>query len=438
MMSAMSEAIDSEETAPAGHAGGAPSRMTAGEWLLLMVLAAVQFTHIVDFMIIMPLGPVYIREMGLTPAQFGSVVAAYTISAGFAGFLASHVLDRFGRKAALLTLYAGFTAGTLLCAAAPNYHLLLAARTVAGAFGGVAAAVVLAIIGDAFPDARRGFATGVVMSAFSVASIAGVPLGLYLADLFGWHAPFAALGGLSAAVLALAAVALPPLRGHLHDQPTCPASTWAVLTEPNHVRAYALMVSLVLTTFMLVPYLATFLVANVGLRQNDLKFMYLCGGVATLLTMTPVGRLADRFGKLPVFRALALATLAAIVLVTNMPAGLPLALVLVLTTLLMVTTAGRMVPALALITASAAPRDRGSFMSLNAAVQHLTSGAAAALGGVLLNQQDGGPLTGFPLVGLLGCVATVASLILAGRLRPAPGGDLAPDSPELAMETAGP
>src|SRR5439155_12112422 len=191
--------------------------MTAAEWLLLLVLAAVQFTHIVDFMIIMLLGPVYIREMGLSPDQFGYVVAAYTISAGLAGLLPARVLDRFDRKSALLTLYAAFTAGTFLCAVAPNYPLLLAARTVAGGFGGVSAAVILAIIGDTFADARRGFATGVIMSAFSVASIVGVPLGLQLADSLGWHAPFAALAALSLGVLALAALVLPPLRGHFHD-----------------------------------------------------------------------------------------------------------------------------------------------------------------------------------------------------------------------------
>jgi predicted MFS family arabinose efflux permease len=430
----MSEANGSEGIDPIDRRGDASPRLTPREWLLLLVLAAVQFTHIVDFMIIMPLGPVYIREMGLSTGQFGAVVAAYTVAAGLAGLLAARHLDRFGRKAALLTLYAGFTVGTLLCAAAPSYPLLLAARTVTGAFGGVAAAVVLASVGDAFPDARRATAMGVIMSAFSVASIAGVPLGLHLAETLGWHAPFAALGGLGLAVLGLAAAVLPPLRGHLRPgHAGRDGGIWAVLTDPTHLRAYALMVALVLTTFILMPFLPTFLVDNVGLGQGELKLMYLCGGVATLLTLTPVGRVADRFGKLPVFRALAAATLVLLVLITNLPAGLGVTAVLALTTALMVATAGRMVPAMALITASAAPRERGGFMSLNAAVQHLASGAAAALGGALLGQADGGALTGFPLLGLLACAATLASLVLAGRLRPAPGGDLAPDSPAVAV-----
>jgi predicted MFS family arabinose efflux permease len=393
----------------------------------------VQFTHIVDFMIIMPLGPVYVREMGLSPAQFGFVVAAYNVAAGIAGLVAARFLDRFGRKVTLLTLYAGFTVGTLLCAVAPDYGSLLAARTVAGGFGGVVAAVIMAIIGDAFHDSRRGTATGVIMSAFSVASIAGVPLGLYLVDKFGWHAPFAVLGGLSGLVLVLTAVVLPPLQGHLVHRHAHPASTWAVLSDSNHVRAFGLMVALVLSTFVLVPHLATYLVTNVGLRQDQLKFMYLCGGIGTLATLTFFGRLADRVGKLRVFRALALFTLVPIVLVTNLPADVPVPLVLLLTTVFMITTSGRMVPAVALITASSAPRYRGSFMSLNTAVQHVASGIAATLGGALLHQPtgEGGPLVGYPLVGMLACVATLSSLYLAGRLRPAVEGALAPDSAEL-------
>lgn len=401
-------------------------RLSAREWVLLLALAAVQFTHIVDFMIVMPLGPVLSDKMRLTPAEFGRVVSAYTISAGLAGLFAARFLDRFDRKRALLFLYTGFVAGTLLCAFAPNYGLLLAARTVAGAFGGIAAAVVLAIVGDVFPDARRGTATGVVMSAFSVASVAGVPLGLYLADEFGWQAPFLVLGGLSGVVLVSMAALFPPLRGHLHRGHPRTGATWTVLTDPNHLRAYALTVFLVLTTFIIIPYLPMFLEKNVGLEQSELKFIYLCGGAATLLTLTPIGRLADRLGKRPVFRVLAVVTIVPILLLANLPAGLPLTAVLVVTTLMMVTTSGRMVPAMALITASSAPRYRGSFMSLNTAVQHMAAGLATALGGLLL-YAEGERLVGYSLLGILATASSLISFYLAGRVRPVPGGDAAPD-----------
>jgi predicted MFS family arabinose efflux permease len=416
-------------SAATGDGGADPTatRLTAHEWLLLLVLAAVQFTHIVDFMIIMPLGPVFKDAMDLSPVEFGSVVAAYSISAGIAGLLAARFLDRFGRKAALLTLYGGFTIGTLLCAVAPNYVLLLAARTVAGAFGGTAASVVLAIVGDAFPDSRRGTAMGVVMSAFSVASIAGVPLGLVIAAWLGWPATFAMLAVISVLILGLAAQVLPPLRGHLGHEEVGTATTWDVLSDPNHLRAFGLTVGLVFSSFVIAPHLPTYLVCNGVLTQSDLTLMYLCGGIATLGTLTFFGRLADRHGKLRVFRILATVTLLPVMMLTNLPAGLPLVLVLAVTTLFMITSSGRMVPALALITRCAMPRVRGSFMSLNNAVQHVFCGIAATLAGAILSQPDGehGPLVGYPLVGLLACAATLAALVLAGRLRPAPTGDLA-------------
>ena len=317
--------------------------------------------------------------------------------------------------------------------------MLLAARTVAGAFGGVAASVVLAIVGDAFPDARRGLAMGVVMSAFSLASIAGVPLGLYLAEQDGWRTTFVVLGGLSAVVLILAAVALPSLRGHLTPGKERIGNLWAVLMEPNHLRAYALTCALVFSSFMIGPYLPTYLEGNVGVDQRNLKYMYLCGGLATLVTLTGFGRLADRLGKLRVFRILILLSMAPILYLTNMPAGLDLTLVLAATTVFTILMSGRMVPAMALITAAPGVA-RGSFMSCNSAVQQLAMGAATSLAGLLLNASDPNELSGllqendvdalngFGFVGLLCCVASVASVFLAGRLRKDPSGDLAPDS----------
>ncbi len=420
----MAEVSDVDAEVPYSPGGGASPRLSAGEWLLLLVLASVQFVHIVDFMIIMPLGSTFINTKGqpeetaalhLTTGQFGLVVSAYTLSAGIASLFAARFLDRFDRKSALVVLFAGFTLGTLLCAVATTYPLLLAARAVAGAFGGVCAANVMAIIGDAFPDSRRATATGVVMSAFSIASIAG------------GRAPFIVLGGLSVVVLVLAAWVLPPLRGHLGRFWASP-DTWKVATDPNHVRAFALMAALIGSSFLVVPYLATCLVANSGMLEEDLKYIYLVGGLTTLLTLTLIGKLADRLGKLPVFRVLALATMVPLFLITVLPAGVGLAAVLTVTTLMFVTTSGRMVPGMALIINSASPSIRGSFMSLNSAVQQLGAGLASWVGGLLLEKHADGRLTGYPLVGLLACGCALASVYLAGRLRPEPGAESAPDA----------
>jgi predicted MFS family arabinose efflux permease len=400
---------------------GTAAGLTRQEWLLLLVLAAVNFTHILDFVIMMPLGPQFKQDLHLSDQWFGFLVSAYAFSAALAGLLAAWFIDRFDRKTALLGLYAGFTVGTLCCAAAPDYPLLLAARALTGAFGGVVAACILAIVGDAFPGMRRGRAMGAIMSAFSVASIVGIPVGLYLANLLNWRAPFIALACLSAAVFVLIGLVLPPMRGHLVRGRTV-NKLRVVFLEPAHLRAYLLMTAIVLSTFMIVPYLASYLVANTGRTNEELPYVYLCGGLATLVTMTLFGWLSDRFGKLLMFRSLALFTMVPILLVTNLP-HVALTTALMVSTLFMVTTSGRMVPAMALITASATPRNRGGFLSVNASVQQTAMGLASALGGLMLGQGANGELTRFPLVGGLACAATLASIWLAGSLRPAAGGE---------------
>ena len=167
---------------------------------ILLLLAAIQFTNILDFVIIMPIAPWAQVRYGITPAQFGHVVAAYGFASFVGSILAAKFLDRFGRKTALLTLYLGFSISTLLCGLAPTYETLVAARALTGLFGGVVGAALMAIIGDVFADYRRGTAMGVVMSSFALASIIGLPIGLLLVEFFGTGAPFIALAVASSVV----------------------------------------------------------------------------------------------------------------------------------------------------------------------------------------------------------------------------------------------
>jgi predicted MFS family arabinose efflux permease len=413
-----------------------PSRITRAEWGLLMVLALVQFTHILDFVILIPLGPEFKTSLSITSQQFAWLVSAYGFGASASGLLACSFLDRFDRKRSLLVLFAGFTAGTLLCAAAPNFTLLVVARAITGGFAGVMAANVLAIVGDVFPHSRRGQAMGVIMSAFSVASIVGIPLGLVLANSQGWRAPFAVLGVLCVPVIFLGARMLPPLRGHLSHGSLRTFGTWEVLVQPSHLRAYALMTVLVFSSFVIVPYLSIFLVNNVGLAKEELPYVWLFGGIATLLTMTPIGRLADRYGKLPVFRILALLSAVTVLIITNMSVE-PLGVALVATTAFMIATAGRMVPAMAMITASAAPRYRGSFMSLNSCVQQLVMALAPLVAALVLGAEAEGesalPLQGFNLVGLMSASAMVLSAYVGGYLRRADESEPVPQIDKVAL-----
>jgi predicted MFS family arabinose efflux permease len=408
--------------------------------VLLLVLAAMQFLHIVDFVIIMPLGPTFQGALGITVGEFGWFVSAYGFSASATGLFAARLLDRFDRKKSQLVLFVGFTAGTLLCALAPNFPVLVLARAVTGAFAGVMGANVLAIVSDVFPESRRATAMGVVMSSFSVASVVGIFAGLEVAEVWGWRGPFLVLAVLCLPALLLGWRVLPPLRRHLECRPARAAGLLEILLQPRHLRAYALTAALMMGSWTIIPFLAIFLVNNLHWAETSVKWVWVVGGVATFLTMTPTGWVADSRDKLRVFRVIGVFCVVPVLLITNLPADSPVALALLATTLFMVVTSIRWVPGMAMISACAAPQQRGSFMSVNASVQQMVMGLAPLVSGLMLGQkpEDGGgqPLEGFPLVGLLAAASMIASVLLAGRLRRAPAAQQGPPAREVVAEAA--
>ncbi len=290
------------------------------EFALLALLAAIQFVTVLDFLIVLPLGPQYMEVMNIGPSQFGLIVSSYAVSAGISGIAAGFFLDYFDRKRALLWLFGGFMIGTLFCALAQGYVLLVLARALAGAFGGVTGALILAIIGDAVPEERRGRAMGLVMSAFSLASIGGVPCGLYLAQIWSWHMPFFALAGLSAVILAVAAWMLPSMRGHLQQaRESHPAArVLAVWMERDHQMAFVFMAVLTAAGALIFPYIATYMVSNTGMTQHQVPYIYFAGGLCTFFSMNWIGRWADRAGKLRVFIIMSCCATAPILLFTNL------------------------------------------------------------------------------------------------------------------------
>jgi predicted MFS family arabinose efflux permease len=343
-------------------------------------------------------------------------VGAYGFSASIGGLLAAWFIDRFDRKTALLALYAGFTTGTLLCAVAPGFWSLVLARTVAGAFGGIVAPLLLVIVGDTIPEMRRGRATGVVMWGFSTAAIAGLPMGILLGNRSGVRAPFGVLGVFSLIILLLVNRVLPRLRGHLGSRRQSAAETWAVLIQPAHLRAYVFMLVLVIGGFTISPHFSDYLVHNVGLEKGEVAYVYLLGGLVTFATLPLAGRFADRIGKRTVFRVMAGFTLVMLLVLSNLP-PMPLLTVLLMTTLYWIFTSSRWVPAMALITSSVVPRYRGSFMSVNGSVQHASLGLAAVVAGAVVGEARSGKLTGYYLAGLVAAAATGISMALVGRLR---------------------
>ncbi|WP_162425608.1 MFS transporter [Pontibacter pudoricolor] len=388
------------------------------EGLLIFTLAAIQFTHMMDFVIMMPLGPQLMRVFNISPSEFGLLVSAYTFSAAVAGFLSALFIDRFDRKHAMLGLYLGFTLGTLACALAPTFVMLLVARVVAGAFGGVLGALILAVIGDAIPEHRRGVATGKVMAAFSVASIAGVPVGLYLASISSWHAPFYLLAGLSFLVLLASFKLLPPMRGHLTN--AVKQNPFLVLKEILQKRnlqwAMTLMVTLTMSGFLVVPFISPYMVANVGFSETELSYIYLFGGIATVFTSQWAGRLADKHGKHKVFIISAVLSIVPILLITNLP-PVQHYVALIVSTVFFIFFGARFVPAMSLITSSVEPKLRGSFMSINSSVQQLSAGIAAFISGLIVQEAADGKLQHFGWDGVLACLITLIAIWVVRHIK---------------------
>ena len=400
------------------HRGQHHALSRGRERATLLVLGAVQFTHILDFMIMMPLGAQLMVVFGISPAQFTHLVAAYGLAAAVAGFAGGFVLDRFDRKRSLVVLYAGFGVATLACALAPTYATLLAARLAAGAFGGLAGSMVSAMVGDIIPPARRGRAMSVVMTAFPVASVLGVPLGLVLAGKYGWHAPFFLLAGCAAGILGLAAVALPPIRTAVHGhQPM--RQMGRILSHGVHVRAFAVGSALVMAGGVLIPFIAPSYVANVGLDETvQLPITYVVGGIATVLSTPLVGWLSDHMDR---WRLLAIMSAGAIcvVLVITRLGHTSLSVASVMMALFMVTMSGRFSPAMTMITNAVESRYRGGFMSVNAALQQAASAGASVLAGLFITRMPDGRLAGMPGLGYASIGFFILTVVLAAELRAA-------------------
>ena len=395
----------------------------ARERLLLLTLAGIQFAHILDFMVMMPLGPILMHELAIDAHQFGLLVSAYTFTAALAGIPAAIVADRFERKRLLLTMFSLFALATLACGLAPSYATLLAARAIAGAFGGVLGAMVHTMVGDLIPFERRGRASGTIMMAFSLSTVAGVPLSLFLANHFGWRFPFFLIAALAIGLLLLGLKQLPELRGHLpgavvsETERAHPlAALWDALRDTNHLRALLFMALLMLGGFTVIPFITIYATANVGIRQEDIPYLYLAGGCATFFTSRWIGRLADAHGKVRVFRWVALGALVPLFVQTHLP-PVPLWVMVACATVFFILVPGRMVPAMAIMTSAMQPRLRGTFLALNSMVQNLFCGLAAWIGGLLISEGTGGQIVGYGHAGLLAMGATLVTLFLAGRIR---------------------
>ena len=395
--------------------------MTWKERVMLLILACLNFTHILDFMIMMPLGNYLMPHFGISTRFFSLVVAAYPITAFVSGIVAAFYVDKFDRKKILLWAYVGFIAGTICCGIAPDPYFLIAARIVTGLFGGLIGAQVLSIIADVFPYEKRGRAMGTIFTAFSIASVFGVPFSLYLANLISWHAPFIFIGLVGLLVIPLISKFLPSMTSHmvplgeLRYKPDVRKVLRDMFNNKSQLMALALSAFLMLGHFLIIPFINPYLEFNLGFSKSQTPMVYMIGGACTLVTSPLLGRMADRFGKLRIFMISLIASLVPIFLITNMP-PIPFVYVLAVFGFWFVFSTGRNIPAQAMISTVVESAQRGQFMSFNSSFQQLFTGIASLISGLIVTEGANGKIGNYDLVGYLSILIVGGSLYLGIRL----------------------
>jgi DHA1 family inner membrane transport protein len=393
--------------------------MTRKERIILLLLAGLNFTHILDFMIMMPLGNYLMPQFNISPKQFTFLVSAYSVSAAISGFVAAFIVDQFDRKRILVFSYVGFLLGTLACGVAPTFDLLFISRILAGLFGGIIGAQVLAIIADIFSYERRGLAMGSVMSAFAVASILGVPFSLYLTNIFheDWHVPFLLVGGIGAVLVPLIIIYIPAMDGHLSSnrKKAKPLDLLGnILQSPLQRSALIFSCLLMMGHFLIIPFINPYMEFNKGFSKDLTPMIYLVGGIASLVAALFLGRLSDQVGKLPIFSISVFLSLFMVLLITRMPT-VPFSVVLGFFALWFIFATGRAVTAQAMISEVVKPEQRGSFMSFNGCVQQLGTSIASIAAGLIVIKDDHGRIQRYEWLGYLSIVVLVASLVI-GRI----------------------
>ena len=393
--------------------------MTFRERVLLFTLASVQFTNILDFVIMLPLGPQLMRILSITPEQFSWVLSSYTFSAFFASIAGTFWLDRFDRKKVLAVNYFFFLIGTLACGLAPDYETLLVARTFTGLFGGVMGAISLAIVGDTFPIERRATAMSIVMMAFSLASVLGIPGGLWLAVNYDWHMPFLAVAALGFLNWLLIFWQVPSVKGHLSQgyDPKTALNLWISLWKiPLRLLALSAHWMIFFGQFAIIAFISPFLVKNVGFKEGELSYIYIIGGALTIFTSPVIGRLSDKYGKNLMFRWLALISIIPMLLLTNMSA-VGMVYALTVAGIFFIFVNGRTIPAYTLITSVVPAKERGGFMSLASSVGQLASGTASLVAGkIVIEDVATKKLIHFNWIGICGVVMTLIAVVMIHRL----------------------
>lgn len=395
-----------------------PPRFSPYQKFVIFILAITQFTVILDFMVMSPLGDMLMKSLTLKPSAFGFAVSAYAFSAGASGLLTAGFADRFDRKRLLLFFYCGFICGTVFCGLATSYPVLVAARIITGLFGGVIGSISLAIITDLFTLNERGRVMGFIQMGFGGSQVLGVPIGLYLANAWGWEAPFWMVAGLSSCIAVLIGLKLRPVITHLaaQRQESPFRHLWHTVAKRDYRVGFSATALLSIGGFMMMPFGSAFAINNLGLTNQQLPMLFMVSGVSSLIILPFIGRLSDKQDKFTLFAVASVWMMVMCVVYTNLSVT-PLWLVMALNILMMMGIMSRMVPSSALTSAIPEMADRGAFMSINASLQQIAGGVAAAVAGTIVSQADKGtPLLHYNTIGYVIVGISVISIALMARV----------------------
>lgn len=391
---------------------------TGYQKLVILLLALTQFTVVLDFMVMSPLGDMLMKSMNLSTSQFGTAVSAYAFSAGISGLLTAGFADKFDRKKLLLFFYIGFIVGTLSCGLAYNYALLVAARVFTGIFGGVIGSISMAIIADIFPIQERGRAVGIMQMGFGVAQVLGIPISLYIANHWGWQSPFYSIVGLAFVVWLLIIIRMEPVTEHLKLQNDKNAllHLWHTVQKKHYRIGFTAMTILAIGGFMMMPWGSAFAINNLKITNEQLPWLFTAAGVSTLVIMPLIGRLSDKIDKFKIFAFASVWMIIMVIIYTNLT-PVPFWMVIAMNIFFMVGIMGRMVPAMALNTSLPQMQDRGAFMSISTSLQQISGGIGAAVSGVIVVQETKtSPLQHYNTLGIVVSLLTVITIFLMYRI----------------------
>lgn len=394
--------------------------MTRKEIALLLILALVQFTNIVDFMIIMPLAPVLKNLWSIDSTQFSRLVSAFSIGSFISAMACIAFVDRFDRKKVLLIVFAGFTVGTFLCGLSQTYYQLLGARFLTGLFGGIGGSVILSMVGDYIPPEKRGQAMGILMTGFSLASVLGVPGGLWLAGHYQWHTPFILLACLCTLIFLLSFFLIPSFTKHLQNgviKQNAYTIIKNVFSDVNKRWALLLSSLLLMSHFSIIPFLSDFFINNLKLDyKTDIPLIYICGGLLTVFVSPFVGKLSDKFGRLKVFTILTFLAIIPLTIVPNLSTSNFWYILPVICTVF-IFSGSRMIVSSAQVTGTASPQERGSFMIVNSSITQLAMAIISSIGGAIVTNDEAKRVLNYPILGYIGVAFALLALLVFKKVK---------------------